>query len=90
MQRWEYCVVTSVRVRAGTLDPGRPKLELLTPERLREMPLATGRASGNDVAQAVAGLGDHGWELVGAVNTDAKVHCLYFKRPKPSTGADGV
>ena len=90
MQRWEYCVVTSVRVRAGSLDPGRPKLELLTPEGLREMPLATGPTSGNDVAQAVAGLGDHGWELVGAVSTGPRVHCLYFKRPKPSTAPNGI
>jgi hypothetical protein len=83
MQRWEYCVVTSVRVRAGSLNPGRPKLELLTPEGLREMPLTAGPTSSNDVAQAIAELGDHGWELVGAVNTSPRVHCLYFKRPKP-------
>jgi hypothetical protein len=83
MQRWEYCVVTSVRVRAGSLNPGRPKLELLTPEGLREMPLTAGPTSSNDVAQAIAELGDHGWELVSAVNTSPRVHCLYFKRPKP-------
>jgi hypothetical protein len=83
MQRWEDCVVTSVRVRAGTLNPGRPKLELLTPEGLREMPLTAGPTSSNDVAQAIAELGDHGWELVSAVNTSPRVHCLYFKRPKP-------
>ena len=84
MQRWEYCVVTSVRMRAGSLDPGRPKLERLTSEGLREMPLAAGPTSGQAVAQAVAELGEHGWELVGAVSTGPRVHCLYFKRPRPS------
>ena len=83
MRRWEYCAITSVRVRAGTLDPARPKLELLTPEGLRELPLAAEPPRGDLLARAVAELGEHGWELVGAVNTRPRVHCLYFKRPKP-------
>ncbi len=85
MPRWEYCLITSLRVRAGTLDPGRPKLERLTPEGLREVRISSAPAPGRGdaLARAIAELGEEGWELVGAVNTDAKVHCLYFKRPKP-------
>lgn len=83
MPRWEYCLITSVRVRAGALDPGRPKLELLTPAGPRQVPIAARPSRRDAVARAIAELGEGGWELVGAVNTDAKVHCLYFKRPKP-------
>ena len=35
------------------------------------------------VGQFIAQLGEEGWEMVGAGNEAAGVHCLYFKCPKP-------
>lgn len=86
MQKWEYCVVGPVK---SNLQGDRsfwghyPNLLYLRADG-RSGRVIEGKAQeeAENLAKAVAELGDEGWELVGMGNVAENAHFLYFKRAK--------
>jgi len=80
VQKWEYCVIGAVHRLSGD--------RLLLGDRAGVEHFSAGaravRAfrSHDELGQAIAQLGDEGWEMVGCGNTGEGSHVLYFKRPK--------
>jgi hypothetical protein len=83
MQRWEYCTIGPFK---GPAEGDVPRLVQFTregPKTIRlDKPLGIGEAG--TISQAIARLGDEGWEMVGCGNVGQVLHILYFKRPKPA------
>lgn len=90
--QWEYCVIPFVRSGYGEFLCN-PELWCLRTDgtQVTRIPLPPRFTSkgikrkANAVMQAIARLGEEGWELVGCGNDDPAGHMLYFKRPKQET-----
>jgi len=79
--KWEYCRLT------GCKDVGYDSPHLIfytqkgqTDETLSGPSSFSGLGDIDKIAMRIAQLGLDGWEMVGAVNTSASEHCVYFKR----------
>jgi hypothetical protein len=81
MQSWEYCAIVGVAVTSGgrLLADQERSIHFFTERGVRMVKVNVDDQ--NALAQAIAGLGADGWELVGCGNTGLEDHVLYFKRP---------
>jgi hypothetical protein len=86
MQKWDYCAVGPIR----KLSNGHyPELVHFTSEGSKKTRIQAARGvdEGDALAQAIAQLGEWGWEMIGCGAMsggvhDEQMHILYFKRPK--------
>ncbi len=85
MQKWDYLLVLGLYnyQRAKTNFPKAYRItskgfELVSDFKDRPNNISEEAAVGQFIAQ----LGEDGWEMTGAGNTNPSVHCLYFKRAK--------
>jgi len=89
MPKWEYCVLTGIK--GSNFYPHYPRLQRFTLDGygLEDMVDFGKRPKGltelTAVAQAIARLGEDGWEMVSAGSRGRldDTYCIYFKRPKP-------
>ena len=88
MQKWEYCYISGVKPTIEGLNSHYPKKRTfisqephVIKEELEKKPHSK-EVFG--VAEAIAKLGEDGWEMVGAVPGEDSIHgiTLFFKRPK--------
>jgi hypothetical protein len=84
MQKWEYCAVVGLR-RSGnnTATTYFPSIEYYTSAGMHvvEVRAQDKREEITRMAQAIAQLGEDGWEMVGCGNNSEVTHSIYFKRP---------
>jgi hypothetical protein len=87
MQKWDYCVIRGIHNASNEWRVIYPRLyvftergaELVTDFQKREITVSEHGA----VAQAIARLGEDGWEMVGSANDGTgSAHSLYFRRPR--------
>jgi hypothetical protein len=81
--KWEYCRLTGCK----DLGYDSPHLIFYTQQGQRSETLSSpssfsGVEDIDKIAMRIAELGLDGWEMVGAVNTSASEHCVYFKRSR--------
>lgn len=92
MKRWEYCYISGVTPTTdgfGSMYPKKRTFISKDPYLIKDE-LALDNKHHNEevlgVAEAIAKLGEDGWEMVGAVcdstSSDKFGTTLYFKRPK--------
>jgi hypothetical protein len=81
VQTWEYCAIVGVTVTSG----GR----LIADQQrfihyFKDANVQVVKVNVDDqhaLAQAIAGLGAEGWELVACGNLGPEHHVIYFKKP---------
>jgi len=83
MSKWEYCAVHSVLADAKyqyltCYDGWQRALDYFTVTGGNRTEIKKGPDA---LAQAIAELGEQGWEMVGCGNVYT-FHVIYFKRPK--------
>jgi len=76
MQKLEYCVITNVNFVHRTSSAQLLRLTMDGLELVKRL------LNNDQVAGAMAELGEMGWEISAAVNTESGMHSLYFQRPK--------
>ncbi len=82
MQKWEYCAIKGVASMSRDMHPNFPALWGFSVEGLKIIEMK-GKDEKEQVAHAIARLGEDGWEMAG-VGADGEVsHIIYFKRSKP-------
>jgi hypothetical protein len=81
MQKWEYCAITGIRYSETNIRPFYPSILNFSENGIQVTSLV-GNDEENMVAKSIAGLGEKGWEMIGAGNTSDLTHCIYFKRMK--------
>jgi hypothetical protein len=86
MPKWEYCAMVGLR-RSGynTATTYYPSIEYFTPTGIEVVEIRSQNKKDEitQTAQAIARLGEEGWEMVGCGNNSEVTHTIYFKRLKP-------
>ncbi len=84
-QQWEYCAITGVAKKEGRrgFNPYYPAIWHFTNQGVKIVEIKGDERT--QVAQAIAQLGQDGWEMVGCVSEatgrTTSSHALYFKHP---------
>jgi hypothetical protein len=97
MQKWEYCLLTGVKIDViGNLEGNYPKLTYFSVDGKKEINLSNSAkatrpkgfekvSEGWYIAAVIADLGIKGWEMVGTGQSDylngGIKHIIYFRRP---------
>jgi hypothetical protein len=76
MQKWEYCAIIGMGVQGRDLHTNYPAIIYFT-SKGRRIAEIKGHGQEEQLAIAVAELGEQGWEMVGAHGM------IFFKRPIP-------
>jgi hypothetical protein len=80
MQKWEYCAIVGITITSGgRLVAGQERFI----HHFNEVNVRVVKVNADDqnaLAQAIAGLGAEGWEMVGCGNGIGDGHVIYFKR----------
>ena len=87
MTKWEYCVVRGIRGGgiSISMEPYYPAVWYFTPKGFKVVSLC-GNQESTAIAQAIADLGEQGWELVSAIQLDAGgTYGFLFKRHSSDT-----
>ena len=87
MQKWEYCIITGVKINStGRFDGKSPRLYFFA---LNGVPVETERpkelekvGDNRYIANTIAKLGFDGWEMVSTGRAeDPMLHYIYFRQP---------
>jgi hypothetical protein len=95
MPQWEYCSVRGIYNASNDWRTMYPRLYRFTDAGAQLTDdfktLEQGMSEAQAVAQAIARLGQDGWEMVGiAGDGNGSAHCLYFKRARPENNPSPI
>ena len=81
MQAWEYCAIVGVTTTSGSrlVADHERLIHYFNESNVRVVKVNVDDQ--NALAEAIAGLGIEGWEMVACGNTGPESHTIYFKRP---------
>ena len=80
MLKWEYCAIVGVTITSGGRLVAAHERFIHYFNDVAVRVVKVNPDDQNALAQAVAGLGAEGWEMVGCGNGLGERHVIYFKR----------
>ena len=88
MQQWEYCYLYGIKA-GNPMDTVLPRIASFKSSKPQINVRDLGKKIHEDeilgVAETIAKLGEEGWEMVSATNTQGSILTLFFKRPIEGT-----